>query len=109
MVKDINSTDEWSIIQWLTEEWNCNSFVWMGQPEREIKNDQALKKLGARLRELRKQKGFTTAEAAANYYEIQRSQYARYEAGHNLYYLTLVEILDKMGISLSEFFREGFD
>jgi len=79
------------------------------QPERVIKNEEALKRLGNRLRTLRKAKGFTTAEGAADKFGFQRSQYTRYEAGSNLTYLTLVELLQKMNIPISEFFSEGFD
>ena len=80
------------------------------QPKREINNADALLKFGMRLRSLRKAKGYTTAEKAADKFEIQRSQYTRYESGTaNFNYLTLIEILNKMKIPLSEFFSEGFD
>lgn len=67
-----------------------------------------LDKLGCRLRHFRQEK-YGTAEEGAFHYKIQRSQYTRYESGHNLNYLTLVKILAKMEIPLSEFFEEGFD
>lgn len=80
------------------------------QPQRETFNTEELEKLGKRLREVRKAKGYKTAEDAANKLEIQRSQYTRYESGKsNLNYLTLVEVLYKMNIPISEFFSEGFD
>ena len=79
------------------------------QPENLIKNEIALKKLGDRLRQLRKLKGLKTAEEAASEFEMQRAQYSRYEAGANLNYLTLIEILEKMDLSIKEFFSEGFD
>lgn len=68
-----------------------------------------LKKLGIRLRELRKEKGYKTAEEAAQYLDIQRAQYTRYEAGSNITYLKLIEILKKLKIPISEFFSNGFD
>jgi transcriptional regulator with XRE-family HTH domain len=82
----------------------------MKQSTRDIKNKEELKKMGARLRYFRKQKEYgQTAEAAAFKLGVQRSQYSRYEAGQNINYLTLVELLDKMDVSISEFFSEGFD
>lgn len=80
------------------------------KPKREEINQEALKKFGARLRELRKAKGYKTAEAAANKLYIQRAQYTRYESGKaNFNYLTMIEVLNKMEIPISEFFSEGFD
>lgn len=68
-----------------------------------------LKKLGARLRELRKEKDYKTAEEAAQYLDIQRAQYTRYEAGANITYVKLIQILRKLDIPISEFFSKGFD
>ena len=68
-----------------------------------------LKKLGARIRSIRKKLGYKTAESAANDFGIQRSQFTRYEAGANLNYVTLILLLQKMGVSLKDFFSEGFD
>ena len=80
------------------------------EPKNVTKNKDALKKLGQRLRSLRKFKGYKTAEEAALKFEIQRSQYTRYESGNaNINYLTLIELLDKMEISITDFFSEGFD
>lgn len=72
-------------------------------------NEIELKKLGNRIRSIRKELGHKTAEDAAHFFGFQRSQYTRYEAGSNLNYLTLVYLLDKMEISLKEFFSEGFN
>lgn len=79
------------------------------EPANLIRNNQALKKLGARLREIRIDKGHKSAEAAALEFKVNRVQYARYEAGKNIEYLTLVDLLEKMDISVSEFFSKGFD
>lgn len=80
------------------------------KPKRELINQAALEQLGNRLRQVRKEKGFKTAEAAALKFEIQRAQYTRYESGKsNLNYLTLVEVLNKLEIPISEFFSIGFD
>jgi hypothetical protein len=74
-----------------------------------IKNKANLKKLGNRLKEIRISLGYKSAEAAAFHFEINRVQYARYEAGKNIEYLTLVDLIAKMGMTISEFFSEGFD
>lgn len=69
-----------------------------------------LKKLGARIRSLRKELGIKTAEEAAHQFGLQRSQYTKYESGSgNMTYLSLVSLLQKMGISLKDFFSEGFE
>lgn len=79
------------------------------EPANLIKNKEALKKLGNRLKEIRLSKGHKSAEAGAFSFEVNRVQYARYEAGKNIQYLTLIDLLDKMGVSVSDFFSEGFD
>lgn len=79
-------------------------------PKREEINKLALEKFGKRLREIRKQRGYKTAEDAAYQFGIQRAQYTRYESGKaNFNYLTMIEVLNKMEIPISEFFSEGFD
>ncbi len=86
-------------------------FVFMeNKPKREEINQEALERFGKRLREIRKAKGYKTAEAAAYKLEIQRAQYTRYESGKsNLNYLTMIEVLNKLDIPISEFFAQGFD
>lgn len=79
-------------------------------PKREELNRLALEKFGKRLREIRKQNGFSTAEQAALELGIQRAQYTRYESGKaNLNYLTMIEILRAFDISVIDFFSKGFD
>lgn len=73
-----------------------------------LEEQELLDKFGRRLRYFRKQK-YSTAEEAAFFYNFQRAQYSRYESGHNLNYLTLIKLLEKMEIPVSVFFAEGFD
>lgn len=69
-----------------------------------------LKKLGSRIRSIRKELGIKTAEEAAHQFGLQRSQYSKYESGSgNMTYLSLVTLLQKMGVSLKDFFSEGFE
>lgn len=79
------------------------------EPVNLLKNQEALKKLGSRLREIRISKGHKSAEAGAFEFKVNRVQYARYEAGKNIEYLTLIDLLSKMGVSIPEFFSKGFD
>lgn len=70
--------------------------------------DEILKKLGARIKDLRIKAGYTSHEKFANDIEIGRSLYWGYEQGKNLNFLTLIRILNFHKISLEEFFNEGF-
>ena len=68
-----------------------------------------LLKVGERLKELRKEKGYTNHEVFANDIDMTRSQYWEYEKGlKNITVLSLKKILDELGISLEEFFSESF-
>lgn len=71
----------------------------------EAKIDQ----LGARIKSLRIAKGYTNAEKFAYEHDISRSQYAQYEKGKDLRFSSLLKLLDCFGLSLQEFFSEGFD
>lgn len=84
----------------------------MAQKENEgfLGNEKALKKIGSRLRGLRKAKGYSSPDKFAYEHNLNRSQYGKYEAGNtNLTIGTLISIIDKFEISLSEFFNEEFD
>ncbi len=72
--------------------------------------DKELIKLGNRIRQLRIEKGHTNYENFAFDNDISRSQYGRYEKGESdLQYLTLLRIVKALGMSMEEFFSEGFD
>jgi transcriptional regulator with XRE-family HTH domain len=77
------------------------------KPKKSI--DPLVSQLGARIRQLRKQEGFTSYEDFANDRELPASQYGRYEKGQNLRYTSLVKIAKVFNMSLQEFFSEGFD
>ena len=75
-----------------------------------IKKDPWVEKLAARIRQLRKDAGFSSFEEFANDRgTIHRAQFGRYESGQNMNFTTLVKVVDSFGITLSEFFSEGFD
>ncbi len=67
-----------------------------------------LEKLGQRLQELRKAKGYKNYEQFAFQHNISRSQYGRYENGQDLRFSTLCKVLKALDVTLEELF-EGFE
>ena len=68
-----------------------------------------LKQLGERLKELRIKSGYTNYEYFAYENNLGRSQYGKYETGGNIRFDTLVKIIQIHGLTLEEFFSEGFE
>jgi len=68
-----------------------------------------LNKLAERIRSLRIQKGYSNYENFAYEHKIPRAQYGRYEKGEDLRYSSLVKIVRAFGMTMTEFFSEGFD
>ncbi|MDX9882588.1 MAG: helix-turn-helix transcriptional regulator [Prolixibacteraceae bacterium] len=68
-----------------------------------------LENLGRRLKEIRLKKGYTNYEQFAFDNELPRAQYGRYEKGQDLRFSSLVKVLKAMGVSLKEFFEQGFE
>ncbi len=75
------------------------------QPK-EISED--LKKLGNRIKSLRIKAGFSNYEYFAYEHEIPRAQFGRYERGEDLRYSSLLKLIKAFGITVEEFFSEGF-
>ena len=74
-----------------------------------IEPDGQLKKLGARIKDLRKNKmGYSSAETFAYENGFGRTQYARYENGEDLRFSTLVKIVAAFEMTLAEFFEGEF-
>jgi transcriptional regulator with XRE-family HTH domain len=71
--------------------------------------EESLKKLGDRLRVIRKEKGYKNHEKFAYDSDISRSQYGRYEKGTDMRISSLLKILNVHKMSLSEFFEKGFE
>ncbi len=71
--------------------------------------EQQIENLGNRLRKLRKQAGYSSAEKFAYKNDINRAQYSKYETGADLRFSSLVKVLEAMEVSLKDFFSEGFD
>lgn len=66
-------------------------------------------KLAKRIKEIRIKKGYTNYEYFAYEHNISRSQFGRYENGEDLRYSSLVKVVKAFGMTLEEFFSEGFD
>lgn len=65
-----------------------------------------LKSIAQKLKKIREDKGFTSAETFANEKEINRVQYWRMEKGNNITIKSLINVLDKHKMTLSEFFSD---
>ena len=66
-------------------------------------------KVVERLKQLRKEKGYTNHEVFANDIDMTRSQYWEYESGKkNISIYNLKRILESLDVSLEEFFSDGF-
>lgn len=68
-------------------------------------NDIRMQKIAERLKQLRKEAGYTNYENFAWDNEIGRVQYWRMEKGANFTVVSLLKILDAHKISLEEFFK----
>ncbi len=71
--------------------------------------NQELKKLGDRIRALRIKKGYTSYEKFAFDNDISRAQVGRYEQGKDIQFSTLIRVCNALGVTLNEFFSEGFE
>jgi transcriptional regulator with XRE-family HTH domain len=80
----------------------------MVKAKKEIQGED-LKKLGDRIRALRIRKGYNNYESFAYDNNIARAQYGKYEKGENLTYASLLKVIKALGLSVKEFFSEGFD
>ena len=71
-------------------------------------NQEELKAIALRLKELRKAKGYSNYEHIAVDLEMSRSAYWRLETGANFELKTLIKICRLLKVSLEEFFK-GID
>jgi transcriptional regulator with XRE-family HTH domain len=65
--------------------------------------------LGKRLKQLRKEKGFTNYEFFAYENRIGRSQYGKYEQGVDMQFSSILKLVEMHGMTIKEFFSEGFE
>ncbi len=71
--------------------------------------DEFLQKFSKRLKELRIEAGYSSYEYFAYECGISRTQYGNYENGSDLRLTNLKKIVDTLGVSLEEFFSDGFE
>lgn len=74
-----------------------------------MEKSEQIKKLAARIRSLRIHNGYTSYESFAFEKGIHRAQYGRYEVGTDIQFTSLIKIAQSFGMTLEEFFGEGFD
>lgn len=77
------------------------------QTSREI--DVEIGKLGARIKQLRLEQGYTNMDFFAHDHGFHRSQYAKFEKGQDIQFSTLIKLLNAFNITYIEFFGEGFE
>ncbi|AZA91770.1 Helix-turn-helix domain [Chryseobacterium nakagawai] len=77
--------------------------------EKEFLKEEVLQKLGKRIKELRIAKGYSSYEYFAYEHNISRAQYGRYEKGEDLRFSTLAKVINAFGMTMNEFFAEGFE
>lgn len=71
--------------------------------------DKELLKLANRIKQLRIKKGYTSYEIFAFENGINRAQFGRYERGEDLRYSSLLKVCSALGVTIKEFFSEGFN
>ena len=77
------------------------------EEDRELK--EYLKKLGERIKTLRKEKGYANYEVFSYERNLSRSQVGRYEAGtEDLQFSSLLKVIRALDMTVGEFFSEGF-
>jgi hypothetical protein len=67
--------------------------------------EDMLKKIGERLKELRIEEGYTSYEKFAWDNELNRVQYWRMESGANVTIKSLIKVVNIHKLSLEEFFK----
>jgi transcriptional regulator with XRE-family HTH domain len=78
-------------------------------PQPELDTEEYLKKLGKRIKDLRIKAGYKSYEYFAYEHNISRAQFGRYENGQDLKISSLLKIVSAFGLTMEQFFGEGFD
>jgi transcriptional regulator with XRE-family HTH domain len=66
---------------------------------------QVIEKIGKRIREIRKEKGYTSHETFAYDFEIPRASMGRFERGDNMRISSLHTVLKALNVTFEEFFE----
>lgn len=67
-----------------------------------------VQRLGKRIKELRKMKGYKTAKDFATAHNIPVAEWQSYERGEDVYIITIIGMCKVLDISLKELFGEWF-
>ena len=73
-----------------------------------IDPEDQLLKLGARIKALRIKAGYASYETFAYEHGLPRAQYGRYEQGKDLRFSSLIKVIASLGMTLEDFFKDGF-
>lgn len=65
--------------------------------------------LGERIKQLRKERGYTSQETFAYDNDYTLSYYSRLERGEDIRFSSLVRVCKALNVDLKTFFSEGFD
>lgn len=68
-----------------------------------------IQNLGKRVMQLRKKAGHPNYEIFAYENGLSRSQYGRYEKGTDMHFSSILKLVEAHGMTLKEFFSEGFE
>ena len=71
--------------------------------------EKQIKNLGKRIEELRKKKGYTNYEVFSYEHGLARSQYGLYERGSDMTFSSILKIVEAHGMTIKEFFSQGFE
>jgi transcriptional regulator with XRE-family HTH domain len=77
--------------------------------KKELNIDDQLIKIGKRIKQLRIEQGYSSYEYFAYEHNISRAQFGRYEKGQDLGISSLIRVVNAFGMTLEQFFSEGFD
>jgi hypothetical protein len=79
-----------------------------GRKPIELNTEDEITKLAARIKKLRVAAGYPSYELFAYDHGFSRTQFGRYEQGKDLRFTSLVRVASAFGMTLPEFFAEGF-
>lgn len=69
-----------------------------------------LRQIGAKLKKIRKERGYRNSDDFAYDHEINRSQYGKYEAGaQDMRISSLLKAINALGLTWEEFFSDGLE
>lgn len=69
-----------------------------------------LRQIGAKLKKIRKERGYRNSDDFAYDHEINRSQYGKYEAGaQDMRISSLLKAINALGLTFEEFFSDGLE